>query len=579
MFTPAWICNLMNNHCDEVYFKRKKDLFNVASGTSWTANEQPIRFVKGRRWQAYIDSRRLEITCGEAPYLVSRYDASTGELIPFARRIGMLDRKFRVLNENAADETEWLKYAYHALQSIYGYEYQGDNLLIARINVLMAFMDAMQEKWQREPTEHELLQAAEIISWNIWQMDGLKGTVPVDALYAKEQQLNLFSEFGMPEHEEKVQQCKIMNWRDGHRLTYIDRKRPRGKNKEAAEMKFDFVIGNPPYQDETVGDQKNYAAPVYHLFLDEAYKVSDKVEMIHPARFLFNAGSTPKAWNEKMLQDDHFKVITYEGDSSKVFSNTDIKGGIAITYRDATQDFGKIGHFIIFDELRSIAKKVEKQSKRSISELVYAPESYKFTDALHNEHPQVEGMLSEGHKYDFKTNVLEKLDGIVFFDTPPTSDDEWISIIGLVKAKRITKWIKRRYIKEAENFSAYKVFLPEANGSGALGETLSNPLVGKCLEGHTQTFISIGNFVTYSEAENLLKYIKTKFCRVMLGILKITQHNAKATWRKVPLQDFTPSSDIDWSVSIAEIDRQLYKKYNLSEEEIAFIETHVKEMA
>ena len=188
-------------------------------------------------------------------------------------------------------------------------------------------------------------------------------------------------------------------------------------------------------------------------------------------------------------------------------------------------------------------------------------------------------MLSEGHKYDFKTNVLEKLDGIVFFDTPPTSDDEWISIIGLVKAKRITKWIKRRYIKEAENFSAYKVFLPEANGSGALGETLSNPLVGKCLEGHTQTFISIGNFVTYSEAENLLKYIKTKFCRVMLGILKITQHNAKATWRKVPLQDFTPSSDIDWSVSIAEIDRQLYKKYNLSEEEIAFIETHVKEMA
>lgn len=280
-----------------------------------------------------------------------------------------------------------------------------------------------------------------------------------------------------------------------------------------------------------------------------------------------------------MLQDEHLKVITYEGDSSKIFSNTDIKGGIAITYHDVTQDFGKIGHFIVFDELRSIAHKVEEQSQRSISELVYAPESYKFTDDLHNEHPQVEGMLSKGHKYDFKTNVLEKLDGIIFFDSPPQSDDEWVSIIGLVKAKRITKWIKRRYIKEAENFSAYKVFLPEANGSGALGEPLSNPLVGGILEGHTQTFISIGRFDTYSEAENLLKYIKTKFCRVMLGILKITQHNAKAAWRKVPLQNFTPTSDIDWSAPIADIDRQLYRKYGLSEEEIAFIETKVKEMA
>ena len=101
-------------------------------------------------------------------------------------------------------------------------------------------------------------------------------------------------------------------------------------------MKFDFVIGNPPYQDESNGDLRNYAPPIYHLFLDEAYKVADKVELIHPARFLFNAGSTPKAWNEKMLQDPHFKVLEYEEDSDKVFPNlsTPIKGGIVITYRD-----------------------------------------------------------------------------------------------------------------------------------------------------------------------------------------------------------------------------------------------------
>lgn len=92
-------------------------------------------------------------------------------------------------------------------------------------------------------------------------------------------------------------------------------------------MKFDFVIGNPPYQDETIGDNKGYAPPVYHKFLENAYKIADAVEMIHPARFLFNAGSTPKQWNEQMLQDPHLKVLYFEQDSSKVFTNTDIKGG------------------------------------------------------------------------------------------------------------------------------------------------------------------------------------------------------------------------------------------------------------
>lgn len=123
-------------------------------------------------------------------------------------------------------------------------------------------------------------------------------------------------------------------------------------------MKFDFVIGNPPYQDSTTGDQKNYAAPIYHLFIDESYKVGDKVELIHPARFLFNAGSTPKDWNKQMLFNNHLKVMMYEQDSSKVFSNTNIKGGIAVTYYDKFKDFGVIETFTAFDELNSIMKKL-----------------------------------------------------------------------------------------------------------------------------------------------------------------------------------------------------------------------------
>lgn len=148
-----------------------------------------------------------------------------------------------------------------------------------------------------------------------------------------------------------------------------------------------------------------------------------------------------------------------------------------------------------------------------------------------------------------------------------------------MKAKRVIKWIKREYIKEPENFEHYKIFVPAANGSGALGEVLSTPVIGQPVIGHTQTFISIGCFDTEFEANALLKYVKSKFARTMLGILKITQHNPAPKWKYVPLQDFTPASDIDWSKSIPEIDRQLYAKYGLDEKEIAFIESHVKEMS
>ena len=106
---------------------------------------------------------------------------------------------------------------------------------------------------------------------------------------------------------------------------------------------FDYVIGNPPYQEEFTSEgNKTYAAPVYNLFMDATNEVSEKVELIHPARFLFNAGSTPKAWNQKMLNDEHFKVLHYEQDSSKVFSNTDIKGGVAITYHDNSKKYEAI---------------------------------------------------------------------------------------------------------------------------------------------------------------------------------------------------------------------------------------------
>ena len=144
--------------------------------------------------------------------------------------------------------------------------------------------------------------------------------------------------------------------------------------------------------------------------------------------------------------------------------------------------------------------------------------------------------------------------------------------------KRIYRYIRRDYVNEPDNLFKWKVIVPAANGSGSLGEVLSTPLIGQPLIGHTETFMSIGCFDTEQEAQALLKYVKSKFARVLLGILKTTQHNPPEKWRFIPLQDFTSYSDVDWTQSIADIDRQLYAKYGLTDEEIDFIESHVKEM-
>lgn len=569
VFTPLWMCRMMNDYADKVWFGRKEVFFKDGTPTA------AVEFPKGKKWERYVDSRRLEITCGEAPYLVSRYDVETGEAIPIRERAGLLDRKLRVVGENTQTEEEWLEWTMRAFWATYGYEFQGDNVLIARVNLLMTFEEYLHERWKRKPTRAEYEKIANIITWNIWQMDGLTGTTPYGTPEGQFQQMDLFGMFGESGDEDKKKQprCLVHNWTGGGSVEFLSLP---VKGKKA--MKFDFIIGNPPYQDETIGENKTFAPPIYHLFLDGTYKISEHVELIHPARFLFNAGSTPKEWNKKMLDDPHLKVLYYEPNSSKVFVNTDIKGGIAITYHDATQEFGAIKHFVVFEELKSIANKVEKISAESLTSIIYASESYRFTEQMHKEHPEAEVLLSKGHKYDFKTSVLENLNNIVFFSQKP-DDGEYIQILGLVKAKRIYKWIKKQYVQAPDNLLAYKVFVPAANGSGALGEVLSTPLIGEPLIGHTQTFISIGCFQTKREAENLLKYIKSKFCRVMLGILKITQHNPGPKWQYVPLQDFTPNSDIDWSQSISEIDQQLYKKYGLDEQEIQFIESHVKEMA
>ena len=225
VFTPAWLCNMMNNYCDQEWFGRK-DVFNIENEDhTWTVIEESIEFPKRKTWKHYVDSRRLEITCGEAPYLVSRYDVSTGELIvPPKRRIGQLDRKLRIVNENTADFDEWLKWTIRAFEATYGYEYQGDNLLIARVNLLLTFIDYYRERWEKEPDEKLLGQMANKIAWNIWQMDGLKDTVPLGKPYEEYHQMSFFDmipELSDTQSEEpEAVLCKIYNWRRDNSVVF-----------------------------------------------------------------------------------------------------------------------------------------------------------------------------------------------------------------------------------------------------------------------------------------------------------------------------------------------------------------------
>ena len=208
VFTPSWICNAQNNLIDESWFGRK-DVFNhemttEENGHTWMVNHDKITFPQGKTWKDYVRENRLEITCGEAPYLVSRYDTTTGTFIPVEKRIGLLDRKLRIVSENTTTTREWLEAAKDAYRSIYAYEWQGDSLLLAREALLLSFIEYYRDKFGKDPQIKSINHIAYIISWNVWQMDGLKCVVPDSCgeRVRKEQSL-----FGTIERREQCEGC------------------------------------------------------------------------------------------------------------------------------------------------------------------------------------------------------------------------------------------------------------------------------------------------------------------------------------------------------------------------------------
>jgi len=223
VFTPSWVCNKQNNLVDEAWFGRK-NVFNEEidnlKGHFWETNDDKIEFPTDKTWKDYIGETRLEMSCGEAPYMASRYDTTTGKYIEVENRIGILDRKLRIVSENTDNTQSWLQYAREAFENVYGFEWQGDNLILARENVLYTWFDFFYAKFGKEPIINSVFEIAEIISWNFWQMDGLRFVVPKSCDNIYKEQL-----FGVPQKcvcpackKDKRKEhigisCKITDWR------------------------------------------------------------------------------------------------------------------------------------------------------------------------------------------------------------------------------------------------------------------------------------------------------------------------------------------------------------------------------
>lgn len=240
VFTPSWVCNNQNNLIDNDWFGRR-GVFNTETDRGWITNYEKIVIPEDRTWKEYVDSRRLEITCGEAPYIASLYDSVTGEYIQIQDRIGLLDRKLRIVNENASSDAEWIKWTKRAFQSIYAYEFQGDNLLLARENIFYTYIEHYRNRFNADPSIKDMRSIANIIAWNIWQMDGMKGVSPLSckpAVNTRMIQMSLFPEYDELQLNTEVKECpgcrangycnhigtycKIQDWRRDNSILFIN---------------------------------------------------------------------------------------------------------------------------------------------------------------------------------------------------------------------------------------------------------------------------------------------------------------------------------------------------------------------
>lgn len=343
-------------------------------------------------------------------------------------------------------------------------------------------------------------------------------------------------------------------------------------------MKFDAIVGNPPYQMSDGGAQAS-ATPVYNLFVDVSKKLNaNYISMIMPSRWMTGGKGLDK-FRDDMIHDKHFLVLHDYLNPKDCFNNVDIKGGVCYFLRDKnTESRCKIySHTTegLYESTRYLAEEnddifIRDNRLLQIKNSVFAIQTEMF-----------DSIVSASKPYGLRAETMLKASkyGLPDYSNEPYKNGYRILGLG-EKQKRMWKYIPKDYPIPKRNIALnkYKVFIAEAYGCGAIGEVASTPVLSTPGELCTETFLQIGPFETEIEANNCCKYIYTKFFRAMVGIQKQTQHTTQKAYRFVPLQDFTDKSDIDWSKPVDKIDKQLYEKYNLTQEEIDFIEKTIKPM-
>lgn len=351
-----------------------------------------------------------------------------------------------------------------------------------------------------------------------------------------------------------------------------------GNEIKAGENKVNFgaVVGNPPYQESIKGTSDKQ---IYNNFMEIGYDISGLAVFISPGKFLFNAGKTPKKWNKKMLNDEHVYVARYESNSRIMFPSVALSSSIVITVRDIKKIFKPIKKFYQDENVRNVVNKVVNNNFSSIVSDIFLQTKFNL-DALYKDYPNVREKI--GTERRLITSILQN--GYDFFEKEKTNENE-IKIYGNNKNGKLTsKFIDKKYISISDNnLCGWKIILAATNGAaGNLGKQpvniIGEPRIIENNAGFTQTFISIGNYNCKRDVACLEKYLRTKFVRYLIGSLKATQRLNKEVFDNVPIQDFTNQSDIDWTKSIDEIDKQLFDKYDLSDEEREHIKISIKEM-
>lgn len=569
VFTPAWVCRAQNDLIDAAWFECE-DAFG--------ADVVAFADTSGKTWQDYVRARRMELACGEAPYLTARYDAVTGEEIPLHARGGILDRKLRVVSERTASASDWYAWARTAVSSVYGFDWQGDNVFLARQNLLLTFIEAYAHKFGAPLSPSRVAEIAKILSWNIWQMDGLRCVVPDSCRPKRSRQISLFDGEPIPECEgcrlggvaaHKGIYAKIVDWETGKAYAVAQ----LTQAKEPLVF-FDAAVGNPPYQEEDGGAQKS-AKPIYPYFAALAERLrATYVSLITPTRW-YAGGKGTDEFRARMLSDTHLCELHDFLHPEEVFRGTHNRGGICWFLRDATRTNERGVKIVTHEGADNVSMDVRPLRTDGLDIFIREGAALRILRKVAPAGtPALQAHVSPRKPFGIEGNFVRSAQ----FATGRTPFAGGVLCYGKAKAEG---YVPRETVTaHAEWIDAWKVFLPYANNIGTeLPDDNQNAFVGAPGSVCTETFLAVGADLRLTEeaANNLCAYLRTKFARYLHGLCKSSQHGTAKTYRFVPMQDFGTSSDIRWDMQ-DDLDGQLYRKYGLTQEEIDDIENAIKPM-